>query len=241
MPVGRPGPARFNQPEICTLSDDYLTLLTSAAAENGLEIHAYQLMSNHVHLLGTPQQPESAARTIQSLGRNYVGWFNAKYERTGTLWEGRYRATVVDTEAYLLTCMKYVEDNARRAGMVKDRAEYRWSSYRTNGLGEADLLVTPHPVYLALGPDDARRQAAYRRLFTQAVTAKELKEIRDATNGAWALGSAAFQEAIQGVTGRRAAPLAATKCYRGPSTCGPIELDAVRVAGAGCEPAWQAA
>jgi putative transposase len=194
----------FCGPEDC---DRYLQLLGGAAAKYGVEIHGYTLMSNHVHLLATPQSPASVPRSMQALGRSYVLWFNRKYSRTGTLWEGRYRATVVDSDGYLLTCQKYVEENSLRAGIVDDPAAYRWSSYRANALGEDDPIVTPHPVYMCLARERVSRQAAYRGLFTQPLSGLELRAIRNATNRAWALGDAAFQKRIEDETGRRAAPL----------------------------------
>jgi len=193
----------------------YLQLLGAAAARNGLEIHGYTLMSNHVHLVATPRDPEGLPHTMQALGRSYVLWFNRKYGRTGTLWEGRYRATIVDTDRYLLTCQKYVEENSLRAGMVEDPAAYRWSSFRANALGEDDPIVVPHHVYTSLARDSVSRQAAYRGLFTQPVSMQELRAIRNATNHAWALGDSAFQRRIEDETGRRAAPLApGPRCRR---------------------------
>ena len=164
-------------------------------------------MSNHVHLLATPGAPSSLPRTMQSVGTRYVRWFNRQYGRTGTLWEGRYRATIVDTDAYLLTCMRYIELNPVRAAMVDDPASYRWSSYGANALGADDSLVAPHPVFLSLGAEAQSRQAAYRRLFIRPVSDGQLEAIRRATNLAWALGDEAFQAHVERVTGRRAAPL----------------------------------
>ena len=194
----------FLSPEDCI---HYLCLLGEAAAENGLEIHAHVLMSNHVHLLATPRDSESVPRTMQALGRSYVLRFNRKYGRTGTLWEGRYRATVVDTECYLLTCQKYIEENPPRAGMVDDPAAYRWSSYRANALGDTEPLLTPHPVYIGLGQNRESRLAAYRQLFTRPLREADLTAIRHATNHAWALGNETFQQSIACESGRRAAPL----------------------------------
>ena len=185
----------------------YLELLADAATTNGLKIHGLVLMSNHVHLLATPESPSSLPRTMQSVGTRYVRWFNRHYTRTGTLWEGRYRATIVDTDAYLLTCMRYIELNPVRAGLVDDPSSYRWSSYGANALGAADPLVTPHPVFLALGEDPLARHAAYRRLFVRPVSEEQLHAIRRATNLAWALGDQAFQARVEQATGRRAAPL----------------------------------
>jgi len=185
----------------------YLELLADAATANGLKIHGHVLMSNHVHLVATPGSPISLPRTMQSVGTSYVRWFNRHYGRTGTLWEGRYRATIVDTDAYLLTCLRYIELNPVRAGLVDDPASYRWSSYGANALGADDPLVTPHPLFLALGEAVLARHAAYRCLFVRPVSEEQLHAIRRATNLAWALGDEAFQAHVEQATGRRAAPL----------------------------------
>ena len=196
----------------------YLELLADAAPANGLKIHGHVLMSNHVHLLATPDSPSSLPRTMQSVGTRYVRWFNRHYSRTGTLWEGRYRATIVDTDAYLLTCMRYIELNPLRAGLVDDPANYRWSSYGANALGAADPIVTPHPVFLALGEEVSARHAAYRCLFVRPVSEGQLHAIRRATNLAWALGDEAFQARVEQATGRRAAPL--PRNWIGRTVCG---------------------
>lgn len=142
--------------------------LAEAAAKCGLAIHAYVWMTNHVHLLATPALEDSISKTFQSVGRRYVQYFNYTYKRSGTLWEGRYRATVVDSERYLLTLMRYIELNPLRAGMVVAPQDYPWSSYGRNALAEggpnADWL-TPHEEYMRLGLDDLARQEAYRALF----------------------------------------------------------------------------
>ncbi|MEZ0122918.1 MAG: transposase [Candidatus Reddybacter sp.] len=118
----------------------YLECLQEAAERQGLVIHSYVLMTNHVHLLVTPQTSQSIGKTLQSVGRRYVQYFNHSYRRTGTLWEGRYKATLIDSECYLLTCMRYIELNPLRANMVVHPNEYPWSSYRVNAEGEESLL-----------------------------------------------------------------------------------------------------
>ena len=143
----------------------YAHWLHAAARQHGLAIHAYVLMTNHVHLLVTPEHQDSIAKTLQSLGRRYVQYFNYTYGRTGTLWEGRYRATVVDAEPYLLTCSRYIELNPVRAGLVKSPAHYRHASYRHNAQGRPDPLITEHEVYRRLDRSRPRRCAAYRALF----------------------------------------------------------------------------
>lgn len=199
-----------NRQAIFADDDDYvvyLDWLRQAADQYGLRIHAYVLMTNHVHLLATPLEAGSIGKVLQSLGRRYVQYFNYRYGRTGTLWEGRYRATVVDTENYLLACSRYIELNPVRAAMVEAPGEYRWSSYRCNALGREDGLVTPHALYQGLGRSGEPRQDAYRALFSDAVTDDLLSNIRDATNKGWALGNKRFCVQVEALTARRAAPL----------------------------------
>jgi putative transposase len=160
----------------------YLTWLRRAAQERCCEIHAYVLMSNHVHLLVTPRAPMAIADLMQSLGRRYVRYFNDRRERTGTLWEGRYKATLVDSEPYLWMCYRYIEQNPVRAGMVESASQYRWSSFARNALGRADLLVTEHSVYTELGDAPETRAAEYARLFEDKLSEKDLDRVRDDLN-----------------------------------------------------------
>jgi putative transposase len=172
----------------------YLDKLAEAADKNECDIHAYVLMTNHVHLLVTPRAAHSIAKMMQSLGRHYVQYFNYCYKRTGTLWEGRYRATLIDTEHYLLTCMRYIELNpVRAANMVDHPSKYPWSSYRYNALDNSDNLITPHEVYNLLGASDEERRLAYRQLFHAHISELTLEAIREATNKAWVLGSDRFK------------------------------------------------
>ena len=158
-------------------------------------------------MLATPAFEDSIGKTFQSVGRRYVQYFNYTYRRSGTLWEGRYRATVVDSERYLLTLMRYIELNPLRAGMVAAPDDYPWSSYRRNAQGargpNADWL-TPHEEYMRLGLDDWARQEAYRGLFATAVDQEDLAAIRDCTHKGWALGSEQFRDAIEALGQRRA-------------------------------------
>ena len=185
----------------------YRHWLAEAAAQYGCTIHAYVLMTNHVHLLVTPRGPESLPRLMQSLGRRYVRYVNGARRRSGTLWEGRYRAAPIDSERYLLACSRYIELNPVRAGLARRPQDYRWSSYRKLALGAADALVAPHELYRALGRSAAARQAAYRALFREALDAELIDALRDATQGGWALGDERFQRKIARAAGRRAAPL----------------------------------
>ena len=194
----------------------YRAWLAEAAAANGLAVHAYVLMTNHVHLLATPRAPDSLPRTMQSLGRRYVRHINAIHGRTGTLWEGRYRAAPIDSEAYFLGCCRYIELNPVRAGMVKHPRDYPWSSYPAHGEGAADPLLLDHPLLRALGRDPAERQKAYRALFRAALDADFIEALRAATNGGWAFGGARFQRRIAKATGRRVAPLPPGRPRRSP-------------------------
>lgn len=180
----------------------YRTCLAYAGRRCRVAVHAYVFMTNHVHLLATPKLAISMARMMQSIGRVYVQYFNARHGRTGTLWEGRYKAAIVDDERYLVTCMRYVELNPVRAGMVIEPSDYRWSSHRANALGENDDLLEPHPTYQRLGISPKERQAAYRELFGPPMASHELETIRDATQNAWALGGTEFRQRIV-ASGRR--------------------------------------
>lgn len=184
----------------------YLGWLGQAAGEHGVEIHAYVLMTNHVHLLVTPQSAGSIGRTLQSLGRRYVQYFNRSYGRSGTLWEGRYRSTVIDAERYFLICSRYIELNPVRAGMAPVSDDYPWSSFRHNASGVSDKLITQHELYNRLGPDAAARREAYRRLFDASPVAEETQAIRAATNAGWVLGNERFRAEIESLAKRRGAP-----------------------------------
>jgi putative transposase len=200
-----------NRTEIFCADADYqfyLEKLQQACDKHNCQLHAYVLMTNHVHLLITPQEEDGIGKVMQMLGRYYVQYYNYTYQRTGTLWEGRYKATLIDSEAYLLTCMRYIELNPVRADMVLHPSEYTWSSYHCNALGQANELVTPHIEYLRLDKTDEARQAAYRQLFKHRIPESGLEEIREATNKAWVLGNDRFKQRIQKQLERRVEPSA---------------------------------
>ena len=181
--------------------------LVEAAEKHGLAIHAYVWMTNHIHLLATPEFDDSISKVFQSVGRRYVQYFNYTYRRSGTLWEGRYRATVVDSEQYLLTLMRYIEINPVRAGMVAHPRDYDWSSYRRNAQGEAGLnvdFIASHREYKRLGCSAEERQGAYRQLFRAALSASDLNAIRESTHKGWALGDDRFKDKIEAAGQRRA-------------------------------------
>ena len=180
----------------------FLDWLGEIAAARGLRVHAYVLMTNHVHLLATPEAPDSVSRTLQSVGRRYVPYFNRRHGRSGTLWDGRYRAALVDGDSYFLVCARYIETNPVRAGLVRRRRDYAWSSYRRNAEGRQDDLLQEHPVYTALGPAPEARCEAYGRLFEQPIAASQMAAIRAATNRGGALGPESFLEALEARLGR---------------------------------------
>lgn len=186
----------------------YLDKLGGACEKHACDVHAYVLMTNHVHLLMTPGNENGISKVMQSVGRHYVQYFNTTYGRTGTLWEGRYRATLLDTESYLLTCYRYIELNPVRAGLVDHPKAYPWSSYRFNASGEVNQLVTPHELYKRLGRTAPLRQSAYRTLFRAKLGKRVLADIREATNKAWALGDDRFKAKVEALLDRRAAPTA---------------------------------
>lgn len=185
----------------------YLDCLREASATAGCDIHAYVLMTNHVHLLVTPQQSHAVSRMMQSVGRRYVQYINHQNQRTGTLWEGRYKASLVESERYLLTCYRYIEMNPVRApGMVDRPAAYRWSSYKANAYGEGDPWLVPHPLYQRLGKSAAIRQQAYRDLFAEVLGDDVLNDIRQSVNQGVVLGGNGFREEIQAAMKIRTAP-----------------------------------
>jgi len=167
----------------------YLDMLRECAFDCGCAVHAYVLMTNHVHLLLSPDDDNSASTMMQRLGRRYVLYFNRRHARTGTLWEGRFRSSLVQDARYLMVCHRYIELNPVRACMVDAPSDYRWSSYRANAFGQQDGLLTPHSLYTCLGSDATTRQAAYRHLFDEALSNETLDQLRQAGNGNRPLGA----------------------------------------------------
>ena len=175
----------------------YLDWLKDALKRYDCQLHAYVLMTNHVHLLVTPNSQESISRIMQYVGRRYVPYINHKYNRTGTLWEGRYKSSLIQDEPYLLACMRYIELNPVRAGMVEMASDYQWSSYHFNGLGQYDELLTPHKLYLALGTDKTSGCQAYRGLFMAHMADNITGEIRAAWHTGTPLVNDLFKEQIE--------------------------------------------
>jgi putative transposase len=199
---------RGNNRSVCFHAEEdfqfYLHYLQEFATQLGCAIHAYVLMTNHVHLLLTPQQADSASLLMKHLGQRYVQYINRTYRRSGTLWEGRFRSCLTQTEDYVLACYRYIELNPVRAGMVNQPQDYRWSSYHSNALGKASSLITPHDQYQRIAADEKARLTAYRALFKAHLDEEIVGQIRSATNGNFALGGERFQREIEAVLGRRA-------------------------------------
>ena len=181
----------------------YLYWLGEALTKERCALHAYALMTNHVHLLVTPDRAESIPRIIIALGRRYVQYINTTYRRTGTLWDSRYKSSLIQAETYLLSCQRYIELNPVRAAMVDDHAHYRWTSYRHNALGQANPYLTPHPLYLTLGRDDKERRTVYRDLFRTQLDSKAIEDMRLALNQNQPLGNSRFYAKIEAITGQR--------------------------------------
>lgn len=184
----------------------YLQCLADASGKFGCRVHAYVLMTNHVHLLVTPGEPGAVGRMMQAVGRRYVRCLNDAMGRTGTLWEGRYKACLVEDDEYLLTCYRYVELNPVRACMVRRPDGHEWSSYHCNAMGIPDPLVQPHPTYLGLATDPPRRLAVYSALVDEGVSQDRLIEIRMLTRRQRAFGSEAFRSRLEARTGLPAGP-----------------------------------
>jgi len=201
---------RGNNRQACFYADEdyrfYLDWLSEYADKAGCRVHAYVLMTNHVHLLISSAGPDGPGALMKALGQRYVQYVNRSYRRSGTLWEGRFRSCLTQEESYFLACQRYIELNPVRAGIVAHPAEYRWSSYRANAQGDVDALLKPHSLYEALGVDASSRQAAYRELFRYELEPGLVDEIRRATNGNYALGNESFAAQVTAALGRRATP-----------------------------------
>ena len=199
----------------------YLELLSEFAPRHECQLHAYALMPNHVHLLLTPDNDHSASRMMKAVGERYVRAFNKRHKRTGTLWEGRFKSSIVESDRYLFTLYRYIEMNPVRAGLVAHPAQYPWSSYLANAEGAESALITPHPQYLAMAESFQDRRDAYRAMFAQDLPAEDLREIRDAITGGFALGSAVLHGLLESHTGMRS-QRKRRRAVEAPEKCVPI-------------------
>jgi putative transposase len=182
----------------------YLSLLQEFSDRFGCDVHAYVLMTNHVHLLLTPACADGPSMLMKHLGQLYSQYVNRVYERSGTLWEGRFRSSIVQSERYFLCCSRYIELNPVRAGMVEHPRDYPWSSFAANSNASTSAFVVPHDEYLALGQDQVARAAAYRSMFESEPGSQETEEVRTAINGGFALGDDPFRQTVGNMLGRRA-------------------------------------
>ena len=184
----------------------YLHLLEEQARKYACAIHAYCLMTNHVHILLTPETASGPSLMMKNLGQRYVQYINRKYQRSGTLWEGRFRSCLAQSENYLLVCSRYIELNPVRAAMVDRPGQYHWSSFACNGEGRSDKLISHHPHYLSLGNSAQDRCRADRDLLRVHDDGKTTEEIRRATQGNYVLGDSRFSADIEQILGRRVVP-----------------------------------
>ena len=201
---------RGNNRQACFQRDGdyllYLLHLRELASKHGCAVHAYCLMTNHVHLLMTPPAEDALAALMRNLGQWYVQYVNRSYGRTGTLWDGRYRSCIAESAHYVLACHRYIELNPVRAGLVDGPGDYPWSSYRANAEGGEDPLPSAHPEYLGLGQDRITQRQAYRGLFDSILELPLFERIRDATNGGYPLGSESFKSEVMLARGWKLKP-----------------------------------
>lgn len=174
----------------------YLKILEEQADSHQCAVHAYVLMTNHIHLLVTPEHSDGISMLMRYLNQKYVRYFNRRYERTGSLWEGRFKSCIIETDRYLLACYRYIEMNPVRAGMVNDPADYQWSSYMVNAGSRTSTLIKPHSGYLELGQSLSRRRENYRKLISEYLDEDTIHQIRVATNANSVFGSKTFEKRI---------------------------------------------
>ena len=188
-----------NRHAIFTCDDDlsaYAHWLAEGAERFGVSVHGWVFMTNHVHLLATPSHDESLSRLMQFLGRLYVRRFNYTYTRSGTLFEGRFKTCIVQEDPYFLTCLRYIELNPVRAGMVRDPGDYRWSSFRSHAFGVRASLWSPHDLYLDLGSNEKQRQQAWRELIKETLDIEVIAKVRHCANTGLVLGTETFREQV---------------------------------------------
>lgn len=201
---------RGNNRSACFFAEEdyrrYLDTLKEQADKYGCAVHAYVLMTNHVHLLITPARAESPALLMKNLGQRYVQYINRTYKRSGTLWEGRFKSCLAQSEDYVLACYRYIELNPVRANMVRHPRDYHWSSYHANAESMRDRLVKPHEEYLRLGRNEGEQRENYRALFSAHMDGALIEKITNSTNGNFVLGKNRFAEEVEQVLARRAVP-----------------------------------
>lgn len=199
---------RGNNREPCFYSEkdylQYLEDLKQSASKYHCRIHAYVLMTNHVHLLVTPMIEDGVSQMMQSLDQRYVKYFNQAHKRAGTIWEGRFKSSLIDSDIYLLTCMCYIELNPVRANMVMHPGDYRWSSYQRNAQVSDDKLIESHPIYRTLGETGDERRFVYRELFQRHLDNDVIHQIRDALNHELVLGRSRFKDRIEEIAKQQA-------------------------------------
>ena len=207
LPVGIPAHIiqRGVNRQLCFASDDdmaaYSNWLMEGASKFDVSIHAWVYMSNHVHLLMTPNQEQAISKCMQYLGRYYVRYFNYRFKRTGTLFEDRFKSHLVQSRSYFLACSRYIELNPVRAGMVNDPGNYVWSSYSAQALGREVRMWSPHEEYESLGETRAARQVAYRQLFEEELSSELMEEIKEAQQTGFLLGAEQFGREYEMLTG----------------------------------------
>ena len=191
---------RGNNRQVCFTCDDdmaaYAHSLHKGATKYGIAVHAWVFMTNHVHLLMTPSTAQGVSHLMQYMGRHYVQPFNFRYARSGTLFEGRFRSSLAQEDAYLINCIRYVELNPVRAGITTDPGDYRWSSYRCHAFGNTARMWTPCPEYLCLGENETERQKIYREMIAQSLSAEVIQKIRHCLNTGLVLGTEAFRDQV---------------------------------------------
>ena len=197
----------------------YLGLLQEYAKRHGCEVHAYVLMSNHVHLLVSPPDIPSISQLMHAVNQIFGQHVNRKHNRCGSVWQGRFKASLVDSKPYFLTCQRYIELNPLRAGMVGTPSQYPWSSYGTNGEGEPSAFITPHKLYLGLGSTPEDRQSTYRGLFRLQISEEEISKIRTAIQRSRPLGDDAFVQEVERLQAEMRSPVPRLAQAPGTSTC----------------------
>ena len=198
---------RGNNRQICFANEQdfaaYANWLKEYSKKYEVEIHAWVFMTNHTHMLMTAHTNYGVSKLMQALGRKYVQYFNDQYKRTGTLWEGRFRSSLIESEQYLLECYRYIELNPVRAKMVDTPSDYKWSSYGINAHGIYSSLIAQHPVYKRLGNTQEERCSAYRQFFVGRIDQRLIEELRLSTQKGMVIGSATFKEQLAELHGRR--------------------------------------